>query len=220
VSVAAILLCAGRGARLGRAEPKALAALAGRPLFGWSLSALQGCIAVRDIVLVGPVARLEQALAGLDRAKVTALVEGGRERQDSVAAGLAALPPACTHVAVHDSARALVTTELIERVVADGLAHGAAVAALPLADTVKRATLKVVDATVPREGLWSAQTPQVFRRDWLEAAHAEVHGAATDDAALVESLGHRVHLTEGDAVNFKITTPRDLELADAWLRRA
>ena len=73
-----------------------------------------------------------------------------------------------------------------------------------------------------RAGLWRAQTPQAFRRDWLERAHAEAHGSATDDAALVEALGLRVHLTEGDPMNFKITWPRDLELAEAWLaaRRA
>ncbi len=219
MSVGALLLCAGRGARLGRDEEKALVPLAGRPLFAWSLEALQRAEAVRDVILVGPPARLRQALEGRSLEKVAAVVEGGRERQDSVAAGLKALPGDCSFVAVHDCARALVTPELVERVVADALRHGAAVAALPVADTLKRATLGTVDATVPRAGLWCAQTPQVFRRDWLEAAHAQAQGRATDDAALVEALGHAVHLTEGDAVNFKVTTARDLELAEAWLGR-
>jgi 2-C-methyl-D-erythritol 4-phosphate cytidylyltransferase len=109
---------------------------------------------------------------------------------------------------------------LIDRVAADAFQHGAAIAAVPVADTLKRATLETVDATVPRAGLWCAQTPQVFRRDWLEAAHATAIGMATDDAALVESLGHPVRLTRGESFNFKITTPVDLELAEAWLTHA
>jgi 2-C-methyl-D-erythritol 4-phosphate cytidylyltransferase len=219
VSVAAVLLCAGRGARLGLGVEDALAPLAGRPLFAWSLEALQRVDAIEAVVLVGPVVPLERALAWVSKAKVSGIVEGGKERQDSVAAGLRALPAACDFVAVHDSARPLVTPDLIGRVVGDALKHGAAIAAVPLADTLKRATLRVVDATVPREGLWCAQTPQVFRRDWLEAAHAAASVAATDDAALVEALGHRVHLCDGDALNLKVATSRDLELAEAWIRR-
>ena len=137
-----------------------------------------------------------------------------------MARGIAALPAACTHVAIHDAARALIEPELIARVIADALEHGAAIAAVPLADTLKRASLEVVEDTVPRASLWCAQTPQVFRRDWIEAAHRGAPRNATDDAVLVEALGKRVHLTRGDALNFKITTPRDLELAEAWLTRA
>jgi 2-C-methyl-D-erythritol 4-phosphate cytidylyltransferase len=221
VSVAALLLCAGKGERLGSATDKALAPLAGRPLFAWSLEALERSGAIHAVVVVGPPRRLQEALAGcgIAAAKVTAWVEGGRQRQDSVAQGLGALPEGCTCVAVHDAARALVSPELIGRVVADALAHGAAIAAVPVADTLKRATLERVDATVPRAGLWCAQTPQAFRRDWLEAAHAAGVAGATDDAALVEALGHPVHLTRGEPSNFKITTAQDLELAEAWLTR-
>jgi 2-C-methyl-D-erythritol 4-phosphate cytidylyltransferase len=221
MSVVALLMCAGRGERLGLEVEKALAPLAGRPLCAWSLEALERSSAIHGIVVVGPVRRLKDVLAasGVAPAKVVAWSEGGRERQDSVARGLALLPQDCTMVAVHDGARALVGPELVGRVVADALRYGAAIAAVPLADTVKRATLATVDATVPRAGLWCAQTPQVFRRDWLQAAHAAGQ-RATDDAALVESLGHPVHLTEGDPLNFKITTHQDLELAEAWLTRA
>jgi 2-C-methyl-D-erythritol 4-phosphate cytidylyltransferase len=120
-------------------------------------------------------------------------------------------------VAVHDSARAMVSAALVARVIAEALEGGAAIAALPLEDTVKRATLRSIDTTVPRAGLWRAQTPQVFRRDWLEAAHAAAGTAATDDAALVEALGRPVRLTPGDTLNFKITTLDDLRLAEAWL---
>lgn len=213
----ALLLCAGRGERMG--GEKALASLAGRPLFAWSLETLLATPALHGVVVVGPVARLREAAAGagLDVARVVAWTEGGRERQHSVAAGLTALPPEYELVVVHDCARALVTSDVVRRVVADALDHGAAIAAVPLEDTLKRGSLKVVEQTVPRAGLFRAQTPQAFRRDWLSAAHQAAHGVATDDAALLEADGRRVRLSEGDPLNFKITTPRDLALAEAWL---
>ncbi|HET9327640.1 MAG TPA: 2-C-methyl-D-erythritol 4-phosphate cytidylyltransferase [Candidatus Eisenbacteria bacterium] len=222
MSVAALLLCGGRGERLGMPVPKSLASLAGRPLFTWSLSALERCSAITAIVVVGPVKHLKEMMAAAGQAswKVTGWVEGGRERQESVARGLLALPEGADHVLVHDAARALVEPPLLERVIADGLEHGAAIAAIRLADTLKRGSLDVVEDTVPRASLWCAQTPQVFRRAWLEEAHRSAPKNATDDAMLVEALGKRVHLTEGDPLNFKITTPRDLELAEAWLTRA
>jgi 2-C-methyl-D-erythritol 4-phosphate cytidylyltransferase len=222
LSVVALLLCAGRGERLGLGVDKALAPLAGRPLFAWSLETLERSGPIHGIVIVGAVRRLMDALAacGLAARKIVAWVEGGRERQESVARGLAALPEDCTLVAVHDAARALVTGDLIGRVVADALQHGAAIAAVPVSDTLKQGSLGVIERTVPRAGLWCAQTPQAFRRDWLAAAHAGGIRGATDDAALIEALGHPVRLVEGDALNLKITTPRDLELAEAWITRS
>jgi 2-C-methyl-D-erythritol 4-phosphate cytidylyltransferase len=222
MSVAALLLCGGKGERLGQPVPKSLAPLAGRPLFAWSLEALQRCAAVDAVIVVGPTRSLQEALAasGHPPTKIATWVEGGRERQESVAKGLAAVATEHTHVAVHDSARALIEPERIGRVIADALQHGAAIAAVPLADTLKRASLDVIEDTVPRASLWCAQTPQVFRRDWLEEAHRGAPKNATDDAVLVEAIGKRVHLTPGDPLNFKITTPRDLELAEAWLTRA
>jgi 2-C-methyl-D-erythritol 4-phosphate cytidylyltransferase len=221
VSVGAILLCAGKGERLGMSEPKALVPLAGRPLFAWSLETLDQHSAIEGIVVVGPVTKLQKALerAELRPTKVVAWAEGGRERQDSVARGLEALPGHFTTVAVHDCARALVSGDLIARVVGEALECGAAIAALPLEDTLKRGTLRSIDATVPRAGLWRAQTPQVFRRDWLEAGHREAAGKSSDDAALIESIGRPVRLVVGEVFNIKITTAPDLELAEAWLAR-
>jgi 2-C-methyl-D-erythritol 4-phosphate cytidylyltransferase len=221
VSAAAILLCAGRGERLGGDLPKAQTMLAGRPLFTWSLEALGRARSIDSIVVVGAVKTLKELLAasGIAAPKIVAWSEGGRERQDSVARGLLALPDDADLVAVHDSARALVTPEIIDRVVGDARQHGAAIAAVPLEDTLKRTTLTTIDATVPRASLWRAQTPQAFRRDWILAAHEAAHGKATDDAALVEALGHPVRVTPGDPLNLKITTPGDLELAEAWLER-
>ena len=222
MKAAALLLCAGRGERLGRGEHKALVPLAGRPLFAWSLEALTNARSVEAIVVVGPVAKLKAAAGGTGVERVVAWTEGGRERQDSVARGLSSLPPGIDLVAIHDCARALVTTEVIDRVIADALAHGAAIAAVPVEDTLKRASLGVIEQTVPRAGLWRAQTPQVFRRDWLEEAHAAALGLATDDAALLEAAGRRVHVSQGDPMNFKITAPNDLAVAGAILaaRRA
>ena len=219
MSAGALLLCAGKGERLAAGVEKPLAPLAGRPLFTWALESLQRCGAIEGIVMVGPVAKLKELLAasGQPHAKIVAWTEGGRERRQSVARGLHVLPDAFTTVAVHDCARALAAPELIARVIADALEHGAALAAIPVEDSLKRVTLNTVDESVPRAGLWRAQTPQAFRRDWLEEAHRTVKGAATDDAALVEALGHPVRITPGDPLAFKITTRQDLELAEAWL---
>jgi 2-C-methyl-D-erythritol 4-phosphate cytidylyltransferase len=223
VKTGAILLCAGRGERLGAGVPKALAPLAGRPLFTHALEALERCAAVDGIVIVGPLRLLRDALAasGLAPRKVEAWAEGGAERQFSVARGLAALPPAYDLVLIHDCARALVRPATCARVIADARQYGAAIAAVPLEDTLKRGTLDTIDATVSRAGLWRAQTPQVFRRDWIDAAHRAAAGSkqppATDDAALIEALGHRVRLSPGETQNFKITTADDLQLAEALL---
>ena len=221
MSTVAILLCAGRGERLAAELPKAFVPLAGRPLFTWSLEALQQCAAIDGIVLVGPTRTLRELIAasGCSSAKIVGWSEGGEQRQYSVGRGLHVLPEHCTHVAVHDSARALVTPEVIARAVAGAREHGAAIAAVPQADTLKQGTLGLITGTVPRAGLWAAQTPQVFRRDWLERAHRDATEVATDDAALVEWLGHPVHLSLGEALNFKITTAADLTLAEAWLAR-
>lgn len=222
MTTGAILLCAGRGERLAAGVPKAFVPLAGRPLFAWSFEALQRCADVDAIVVVGPVAIARElfAAAGLSPAKLVGFVEGGAERQHSVARGLAALPPEVALVAVHDAARALLTPACAARVIAAAREHGAAIAATPLADTLKRVEGGRITGTPSREGLWQAQTPQVFRRDWLEAAHAAASATATDDAALVEALGHPVRVAEGDPLNFKVTTPADLALAERWLARA
>jgi 2-C-methyl-D-erythritol 4-phosphate cytidylyltransferase len=221
MSTTAILLCAGKGERLGAGMDKALVPLAGRPLFAWSLETLASCVAIDAIVMVGPVKLLKDLVAatGIGSGKIVAWTEGGRERQHSVGRGLHLLPEGCTHVAIHDSARALATADVVARVIADAREHGAAIAAVPLADTLKRVSLATIETTLPRQGLWCAQTPQAFRRDWIEAAHAEIKAVATDDAALVEALGHPVRVTPGDPMNFKITTAEDLAFAEAWLTR-
>jgi len=150
------------------------------------------------------------------------LVYGGRERFDSVANALKVLAPEADFVAVHDAVRPCVTAEQITAVFAKAAEAGAALVAVPVTDTVKRVDDKgKVLGTLPRQGLWLAQTPQVFRRDWLEAAYAgrgQLKQAVTDDAQLVEAAGHPVAVVEGTPSNLKITTKSDLSLADAILK--
>lgn len=209
-AVGAVVVAAGRGERLGRAVPKAFVEVAGRTLLTRSLDALRSA-GVEHLVAVVPV-ELVEAAAG----DGVAVVAGGATRQESVAAGLAALPPQVRTVLVHDAARALVPAELVHRVVA-ALRSGerAVVPGLPVADTLRDLERGPVD----RHGVVAVQTPQGFARDDLERAHAAADGAdATDDAGLVEALGVRVHVVAGHPEAFKVTRPLDLLLAEAVVR--
>jgi len=150
------------------------------------------------------------------------IADGGKERFESVANALALVKPEVEFVAIHDAARPCVTTELIDSVFASAVKMGAAMLAVPVSDTVKRADDKGrVRETVPRQGLWLAQTPQVFRRDWLVEAYAkraQLGRDITDDAQLLEAAGHAVHLVQGSTTNLKITAREDLALAEAILK--
>jgi 2-C-methyl-D-erythritol 4-phosphate cytidylyltransferase len=229
--VAAIVLGAGSGARLraelGAAPPKALVALGGVSLLARSLAALAR---VREIEWLQPVLPAD-ALAAWSRvraelpdaARVLAPVAGGAERQDSAQAGLAALPDVATHVAIHDAARPLVRPEDVARVIAAALAHGAAILAEPVRDTIHRVAAGRIVATPPRAECVAAQTPQVFRIDWLREAYAKARAdgiVGSDDAALVARLGNPVEVVVGDPGNFKITTAADLARAEALLAGA
>jgi len=234
--VAALVLGAGSGARLratldaatlDAASPKALVSLGGVSLLARSLATLASVSEIEWIVPVLPADALASwpgVRAELrDATRVLAPVAGGAERQDSARAGLAAVPPDATHVAVHDAARPLVRAADVSRVVAAALAEGAAILAEPVRDTIHRVAGGQIAATPPRGECFAAQTPQVFRIDWLREAYAKaeadgVHG--TDDAALVARLGNPVRVLAGDPANFKITTAADLARAEAWLAGA
>jgi 2-C-methyl-D-erythritol 4-phosphate cytidylyltransferase len=152
---------------------------------------------------------------------VAAVVAGGAERQASVACGLRAVPAAATVILVHDGVRPCVTPALVSRVAAAARTDGAAIAALPVAETLKQGADGWVRTTVSREGVWAVQTPQAFRADLLREAHrrAAADGVlGTDEAALVERLGVPVRLVPGLPGNVKITRPDDLPLARALLR--
>lgn len=216
--VGVVVPAAGAGTRLGPGGPKALRLLAGEPLLVHAVRRLRECPSVGPVVVAAPAADVEQVAALLSPYGV-GVVAGGRERQDSVAAGLAALPDV-TWVLVHDAARALVPVAVVEAVVAALRAGAEAVVpVLPVADTIKRVSLDGrVLATVPREDLRAVQTPQGFLRDVLASAHAAAAGILTDDAGLVEALGRSVQTVQGDVAAFKVTTPFDLLVAEAVLR--
>jgi 2-C-methyl-D-erythritol 4-phosphate cytidylyltransferase len=217
--VAAVLVAAGAGERLGAGVPKALVRLAGEPLLVHAARAFARSTTVRGLVCVVPADAIAQVRAVLNDHAIGAQVcAGGSTRQESVARGLAACPPSTEAVAVHDAARPLVTPALIDRVVAaleppwDGVAPG-----LPVVDTLKRVDRERVVDTVDRQALRAVQTPQVFPRDILARAHAQAHAIETDDLAVVEAMGGRVRVIEGERRNFKITYPDDLALAEALL---
>ncbi|WP_369791905.1 2-C-methyl-D-erythritol 4-phosphate cytidylyltransferase [Terracoccus sp. 273MFTsu3.1] len=220
-----MVVAAGSGSRLGAGLPKAFVPLAGVPLLGHALREVLSCAAVAQVVLVVPDthrAQAEELTDGVCRelgsgATVT-VVPGGAERGDSVAAGLRVLGDDIDIVLVHDAARCLTPVEVFDRVV-DAVTAGA-VAVVPgtaVVDTIKQVDGEgYVVGTPARSGLRAVQTPQGFRRDVLERAHA-VSSDATDDAGLVERLGERVLVVEGDPRALKVTTRSDLETATRLL---
>ena len=220
-SAIGIVVAAGRSERMDGLD-KIFAALMGRPLLVWTLAAFKRCDAIDGVVVVASprsVERVHDLCAEWRFTNVIAVVPGAATRQESVRVGIDAAGDAAI-VAIHDAARPLVTPELIERGVALARETGAALCAIPSRDTVKEVDgdPPVVRATPDRARMWLAQTPQVFDRALLLEAHGRATSAATDDAALVEAMGHEVRVYEGAASNFKITTPEDLIVAEALLR--
>ena len=221
MTIAALIVAAGRGSRMGGSRPKALLALGGTPMLGRAVGAFAAHPRIETIVAAVADPEEARAALGADASRVT-LVRGGAERHDSVRLGLEAIG-ASEIVLVHDAARPLVPRRIIDAVIEAAERHGAAIPVLAVTDTVKRLREDgTVAATVPREDLRLAQTPQGFRADVLRAAYERAEGAgdfATDDAGLVERAGGRVVTVEGALVNMKITTPADLDLAEALIER-
>jgi len=218
-SVGAIIAAAGRSKRMGGGD-KLFAVVGGKPLLAHTLSAFDGCRGVDRVVLVLSPENMERGrelVAEAGFSKVAAVCQGGERRQDSVRNGLEALA-SCQWVVVHDGARPLVTAGLIERGLEAAKETGAAIAALPIGDTVKEVEPPgLIGRTLSRGGLWAAQTPQVFRYDILREAHQRAQAEATDDAALVEELGYQVKVFEGSPRNMKVATAADLALVEALL---
>lgn len=221
--VAALVLGAGRGERLGHALPKAFVPLAGVTLIERSIRALAESGAFSLILPVLAAANFDRFGAlglGDEIEGLAPPIEGGRERQDSMRAGLAALPAEVELVAVHDAARCLVSARDVKAVVAAARTADAAILAERAKDTIKRVVDRVIVETPVRTECWAAQTPQVARRDWLEEAveAAAAEGRqATDDAQLLEWRGHAVKIIEATAPNPKMTRPEDLLWAEVLL---
>lgn len=219
---ACVIPAAGSGARFGGETPKQFLPLGGVSVLRRSLLAASSAPEIGAIVVAAPsglVGRASEEARGI--AKVVAVVPGGATRVHSVANALEALPGEPEIVVVHDAARPMASTKLFSQVVEAARKHGGAIAGVRVEDTVKRtAPDGSVHETVSRDRLWRIQTPQAFRGELLKRAHREAQAKgweATDDAALVERAGGTVVVVEGDAMNFKITTPDDFALAERLL---
>ena len=219
-----VIVAAGSGRRMagddGLPVDKVFLPLLGMPLLAHTVSAFEVCPAVSEIVLVLGEHNLDKGhdLAAREAwSKLTHICLGGERRQDSVKAGLDRLS-GCEWVVVHDGARPCVTAELAEAGLACARETGAAVPVVPLSDTVKRLDSGgAIVETPPREELWAVQTPQVFRAELLRGAYDVSLDGVTDDASLVERMGHRVSTFAGSPENIKVTTQVDMLLAEAIL---
>jgi 2-C-methyl-D-erythritol 4-phosphate cytidylyltransferase len=217
----ALIAAAGSGERLGIDRPKAFAVLGGRPLLAESLERLDRCPFVDAIVVAAPPEWEEPAILlteELAASKVVACVTGGATRAASVKAAFAEVPEEALVVVVHDAARPMVGDDVVERVLVPlGRGFDGAVPGVPVRDTLKRVRDGAVVETVDRDDLFAAQTPQAFLATTLRRAFAGDVGSATDCASLVEAIGGRVALVEGDLRLVKVTTPADLALVESWL---
>lgn len=219
---AAVLVAAGSSRRMG--FDKILAMLGNVSVLRRSFDALQACPSIESIVIVGSPAVFEHCAdwrLNPECTKLLALIPGGKERQDSVRAGLGAIPPHISHVAIHDAARPLVCPQAIEETIAAARNHGAAVLAHPIPDTVKRLHENgQIAENVDRTNLWAMETPQIARRDWLVQAMDQVAAAGvpvTDEVSALQFAQFPVHAVCNNTPNFKITWPGDIALAERLL---
>jgi len=230
--IAAILPAAGMGTRMGADTPKQFLELNGTPIVILSLRRIASCPLVTDLIVAtraDEVQRLEARIAKEKFKQPVRVVKGGDSRQESVAAALREVPNDTEIVLVHDAVRPFVTVEQITRVIEEARRCQAAILGIPAMDTVKevkRASLPedvaLITGTIPRERLVLAQTPQAFASKLLKEAFARAQSdgvSASDEAGLVERLGHDVHVVLGSERNMKITKPADMELARFYLDR-
>lgn len=219
---AAVIVAAGTGTRFGDGA-KVLAPIGDRPLLAWVLDAIETSVAVRESILVTgghTEAAIRTVVTEGCWSKRVACVSGGATRQQSVAAGVRAVPADLRVVLVHDGARPLVIGGDFDRCAAAAAAHGGAIVATPVPDTLKRVRDGRIVTTIDRNDLWAAQTPQGFRRDRLiEACDVAMREDRefTDEASIFEFLGWPVAIVPGSRSNFKITHSEDLELAEAMI---
>ena len=229
--IAAILPAAGLGTRMGHETPKQFLELDGVPIVILSLRRIAACPLITDIVVATRgevIERLNARIREENFKQPVVVVKGADSRQGSVSQALKHIPEETELVVVHDAVRPLVTVEQITRVIEEARRCKAAILAIPAMDTVKevkRASLPedvaLITATIPRERVVLAQTPQVFETRLLKQAFADAEAegvSASDEAGLIEKLGHDVHVVQGSERNIKITKPADMELARFYMR--
>jgi 2-C-methyl-D-erythritol 4-phosphate cytidylyltransferase len=219
--VGVIIVAAGTSSRMGGID-KVFATLVGEPILAKVITVFNDCILVDEIVVVLAKKSLEQGrrlIKDHHWHKVIAVCPGGPRRQDSVKEGLRRLID-CEWVVIHDGARPCISADLIERGLIAARESGAAIAGVPVKDTIKIVSRRgFVQQTPTRQSLWAAQTPQIFRYDLVAEAYRQADDEVTDDAALVEKLGHRVEVYMGSYHNIKVTTPEDLAVAEVFLQK-
>lgn len=226
----AILPAAGIGTRMAADKPKQFLLLAGIPVLVHTLRTFLSIECIAEIVLSVQPGEIDNVCALLKDFGLTArirIVAGGENRQQSVANGLAALTASDDDIVlVHDAVRPLIDAATIERTIDAVIAHGAAIVGLPAIDTIKQvertAHGALITATIPREYIVLAQTPQGFRYGILRRSFDEASAdgfTGTDESSVVERAGHSVAVVPGSARNFKVTQPGDLELAEFYLQR-
>lgn len=219
VSVGVVIPAAGQGKRMGTKESKQFLLFHQKPIFLHTIEVFDDHPEIDEIVVVVRGTEIERTKRLIEEQgikKVSKVVAGGRERQESVFMGLKAITTDL--VLVHDAVRPFVTKKAVTRLISEIRDYDAAILAVPMKDTVKKVEQNCVFGTLQRNQLWSVQTPQGFRRELLLKAHIEAeknNDFATDDSALVEKLGVNVRVVDGEYTNIKITTPEDLIFAEA-----
>ncbi|OMP67971.1 2-C-methyl-D-erythritol 4-phosphate cytidylyltransferase [Domibacillus epiphyticus] len=220
-----VIPAAGKGKRMKAGLNKLLLELEGKPVIIHTLEVFESDPCCKGIVLsVHPdeQSEFEQLLLTYNIKKVCAFAMGGQERQHSVYSGLKVLPPESDIVLVHDGARPFITRGTIEMLVKSAHDSGAAIAAVPVKDTIKKAASGTVSKTIDRASLWSVQTPQAFKKSVLLHAQQkaeEEQFLGTDESSLVERTGYRVQIVESDYDNIKLTTPEDMYFARAIIAK-
>ncbi|OGX16563.1 MAG: 2-C-methyl-D-erythritol 4-phosphate cytidylyltransferase [Omnitrophica WOR_2 bacterium RBG_13_41_10] len=227
--VSAIVLAAGLGMRMKSNTAKPLLEINRKPIIVYSLEILSRHPQIKDIILVVNAKSLKNILSLLKRyriKKIKAVVLGGKLRQDSVLKGLAQVDSCADLVLIHDAARPFFTSSMVTSVISEAQKSGAAILGVPVKATIKQAAGRrpqaagIVKKTLKRENLWEAQTPQVFKKDLIiEAYNKYGRNKVTDDASLVEKLGEKINIVAGSYKNIKITTPEDLVVAEAIIKK-
>lgn len=223
----AVILAAGKGSRMKAEVNKQFLMLEEKPIIMYTLQAFHKCSEIHEIVIVTAEEELDyfqqNILTPFDFRKVKCLISGGKERQDSAYNGIKAASKESEIILIHDGARPFVSQQTIIQCINEAKQHGASSAGMPSKDTIKLVdAAQMVTSTPPRSSVWLTQTPQVFQYDLILQAHEkakDIGRTATDDAMLVELMGHPVKMVEASYENIKITTPEDLVIAEQLLKR-
>ncbi len=227
MKISAIIVAAGKGKRMGEGYNKQYILLAGKPIVARTIEVFENVGSIDEIVLVVGKGEIDLARKDIihkyNFKKVVKIIEGGTERQDSVYNGLKAIDVNCNIVLIHDGARPFITGNIIEKSIKAAKDAGACVVAVRVKDTIKVVNKNMeVDYTPDRDILWAVQTPQAFEHKLLLEAYKKLRAdniKVTDDAMLVEKLGHIIKIIEGSYENIKITTPEDLILGEGILKK-